>query len=105
MSGIAKLGGTLGAALLAVLLIPGTTATAAAQTPANSRRSRKTCCRSCSARVRSATGPDTAAPMSLLTYQEVRPWVRAIKQRVSTRADAAVAHRPQHRRVRSTIRR
>jgi hypothetical protein len=33
MSGIAKLGGTLGAGLLAVLLIPGTTATPAAQTP------------------------------------------------------------------------
>jgi hypothetical protein len=29
--------------------------------------------------------PNAAAPMSLLTYQEVRPWVRAIKQRVSAR--------------------
>lgn len=29
--------------------------------------------------------PGTAAPMSLLTYQEVRPWVRAITTRVSLR--------------------
>ena len=29
--------------------------------------------------------PDAAAPMSLLTYQDVRPWVRSIKARVSNR--------------------
>jgi hypothetical protein len=29
--------------------------------------------------------PGTSAPMSLLTYEEVRPWARAIKQRVVTR--------------------
>lgn len=29
--------------------------------------------------------PGTAAPMSLLTYEEVRPWVRAIKRRVVSR--------------------
>src|SRR5687768_11064529 len=29
--------------------------------------------------------PDTSAPMSLLTYQEVRPWARSIKQKVTRR--------------------
>jgi hypothetical protein len=29
--------------------------------------------------------PDTFAPMSLLTYEEARPWVRSIKQRVAAR--------------------
>jgi hypothetical protein len=86
MSRIAKLGGTVGAAFLVGLLVPGTTATPSAQTQARPnltftkdvlpilQRSCQKCHR-----------PDTAAPMSLLTYQEVRPWVRAIRQRVSTR--------------------
>ena len=29
--------------------------------------------------------PGTAAPMALLTYEQVRPWARAIKDRVTTR--------------------
>lgn len=29
--------------------------------------------------------PDSVAPMSLLTYEEVRPWARAIKQRTAVR--------------------
>jgi hypothetical protein len=29
--------------------------------------------------------PDSMAPMSFLTYEDVRPWVRAIKQKVSAR--------------------
>jgi hypothetical protein len=29
--------------------------------------------------------PNSIAPMSLITYQEVRPWARAIRERVSTR--------------------
>src|SRR5690242_11920436 len=29
--------------------------------------------------------PDNMAPMSLLTYREVRPWARAIKAKVVTR--------------------
>ena len=37
--------------------------------------------------------PDNMAPMSLRTYEEVRPWVRSIAQRVGSAADAAVAHR------------
>jgi hypothetical protein len=41
--------------------------------------------------------PGTSAPMSLMTYEEARPWARAIKQKVTRARDAAVAHRPQHR--------
>src|SRR5262245_47680442 len=29
--------------------------------------------------------PNSIAPMSLITYQDVRPWARSIKERVSTR--------------------
>src|SRR5205814_7944819 len=29
--------------------------------------------------------PNSIAPMSLITYQEVRPWARSIKERVATR--------------------
>ena len=42
--------------------------------------------------------PDSIAPMSLITYQEARPWAR-VDQGARRRApDAAVAHRPQRRR-------
>ena len=37
--------------------------------------------------------------MSLMTYQEVRPWARSIKQKTSRARNAAVAHRSQHRRI------
>src|SRR5438045_6025523 len=29
--------------------------------------------------------PDSIAPMSLLTYQEARPWARSIQERVASR--------------------
>src|SRR5512144_2878146 len=29
--------------------------------------------------------PNSIAPMSLITYQDARPWARSIKERVSTR--------------------
>src|ERR1700757_1869766 len=29
--------------------------------------------------------PDSIAPMSLITYQDARPWARSIKERVATR--------------------
>ncbi len=41
--------------------------------------------------------PDSIAPMSLLTYDEARPWARSIKTRVAAAADAAVAHRQDRR--------
>ena len=45
--------------------------------------------------------PDGVAPMSLITYEEVRPWARAIKTRTgigpARRRDAALVHREEHR--------
>jgi hypothetical protein len=89
MSGLAKLGGTLGAVLVAGLMVPGTIATPAAQAqaqpnPTFTRDVLPIMQRSC----QKCHRPDTAAPMSLLTYQDVRPWVRAIRQRVGTRETA-----------------
>ena len=37
--------------------------------------------------------PGYIAPMSLMTYEEVRPWARSIRSRRDDAADAAVAHR------------
>ena len=37
--------------------------------------------------------PGEVAPMALRTYDEVRPWARAIKQKVVARANAAVVRR------------
>ena len=34
---------------------------------------------------RAAIGPGAIAPMSLLTYEDARPWARSIKQKVVTR--------------------
>ena len=38
--------------------------------------------------------PGAIAPMSLLTYEDARPWARSIKQKVANARDAAVVHRP-----------
>jgi hypothetical protein len=88
MSRIAKLTGTSGLALVVSLLVP---APAYAQTSALATTSTATptftkdvlpimqlSCQKCHR-------PGSNAPMSLLTYQDVRPWVRAIRQRVSAR--------------------
>ncbi len=40
---------------------------------------------------------DSIAPMSLVTYEEARPWARSIKTRVVAAPDAAVAHRQDRR--------
>ena len=45
--------------------------------------------------------PDGVAPMSLVTYEDVRPWARAIKTRTGIgpegRRHAALVHREEHR--------
>ena len=45
--------------------------------------------------------PDGVAPMSLITYKEVRPWAKAIKERTAAarqaRRDAALVRREEHR--------
>src|SRR3954468_23643203 len=37
------------------------------------------------AKCQSCHQPNSIAPMSLITYQDVRPWARSIRDRVSTR--------------------
>ena len=45
--------------------------------------------------------PDGVAPMPLTTYEEVRPWARAMKMKTGLRSagggDAAVVRREEHR--------
>ena len=89
------LGGLFGAALM---VSAGTTAFAQTPTPAAGQptftkdvapilqRSCQTCHR-----------PGMMAPMSLLTYQDARPWARSIKAKVSTPRDAALVHRSPRR--------
>ena len=45
------------------------------------------------AKCESCHRPDQMAPMSLVTYEEVRPWVRVDRGAHQRTADAAVAHR------------
>ena len=35
--------------------------------------------------------PGTASPMSLLTYEQTRPWARSIKRRVASRPGTSIA--------------
>src|SRR5688500_7936710 len=86
--GVRRLSGRAAVAAWALGLLAGP---AAAQTPPPSdvtfsrdivpilQRSCQTCHR-----------PDGVAPMSLLTYEEVRPWARAIKQRTGIGPRAGV---------------
>src|SRR5438067_11168749 len=39
----------------------------------------------CQAKCQECHQPNSIAPMSLITYQDVRPWARSIKERVSQR--------------------
>ena len=48
--------------------------------------------------------PTMFAPMSLMTYDDARPWARSIKQRVVARDDAAVGRRSGARRRSRTTR-
>ncbi len=44
--------------------------------------------------------PGEVAPMSLLTYQDARPWAKSIKQAVAHQEDAAMVRRSARRQVR-----
>ena len=106
MSGIAKLGGTLGAALLAGLLIPGSPATPSAQAqapqaPTFTKDVLPILQRSCQKCHRPGHGRADVAPH---LSGGAAVGARDPAARLDA-ADAAVAHRPQHRRVHSTIRR
>jgi hypothetical protein len=78
-----KLAGTSGLALAVGLLIPASAGaqTRASAAPTFSKDVLPIMQRSC----QKCHRPGSNAPMSLLTYQDVRPWVRAIKARVSAR--------------------
>jgi mono/diheme cytochrome c family protein len=99
--------GSVGIVLCAgVVMALGTAASVAAQTAARSPEPQVTFTkdvatilqRSCQACHR----PNNIAPMSLLTYEDARPWARSIRAKVSER-EMPPWHRPQrrHREVRS----
>ena len=79
----------LGAILTAVLLMSGATGIGNAQAPATQTPDQVTFAkdvapilqRSC----QNCHRPGNIGPMSLLTYQDVRPWARAIKQQIVQR--------------------
>src|SRR5438477_13007498 len=78
------------AILIVVMVVMATRVTAGAQAPANTVAQGQVTftkdvapilqnkCQVCHR-------PDTFAPMSLLTYEDVRPWAKAIKEKVVTR--------------------
>src|SRR5213595_3371574 len=69
-------------ALSAALMLPATAAAAdAAKTPTFTRDIAPIFQEKCEACHR----PDSMAPMSLMSYDEVRPWARSIKTRVAGR--------------------
>jgi hypothetical protein len=68
-------------ALVAMPTVPAAQIQAAPGTPTYTKDVLPILQRSC----QKCHRPGTAAPMSLLTYQEVRPWARSIRQKVSTR--------------------
>src|SRR3979409_296449 len=75
--------------MVSVAAVFGATIGAAAQAPANATAATVTFTkdvapilqRSC----QSCHRPNNIAPMSLLTYEEARPWARSIRSRVSER--------------------
>src|SRR4051812_43100573 len=79
MAGAAKVAGALACVFLAGITAPSTLAAQSA--PTFSKDVLPILQRSC----QKCHRPGTAAPMSLLTYQEVRPWARSIKARVTSR--------------------
>ena len=73
--------GLMALALLVVGTAPAIAAGNAEDTPTFTKDVLPILQRSC----QSCHRPGTAAPMALLTYEQVRPWARAIKDRVTTR--------------------
>src|ERR1700720_2996463 len=78
-----KLRWGIGAAAVSALLLPAGAALAADQ--AKSVTFSKDVAPIFQARCQSCHEPGSIAPMSLITYEEARPWAKSIRQRVSTR--------------------
>jgi hypothetical protein len=83
MPGVVKLAGPLGLAASVTLLVTGSTMSAQGQgaSPTFTKDVLPIVQRSC----QQCHRPGTGAPMSLMTYQDVRPWVRSIRTKVSKR--------------------
>ena len=79
--GIRSLGVAAAAAAFAALLLAPGTAVAQAEDPTFTRDVAPILQRSC----QSCHREGAIAPMSLLTYEETRPWARAIREKVETR--------------------
>ena len=78
------------AILIVVMVVMATLVTAGAQAPANTvAQGQVTFTRDVAPilqnRCQVCHRPDTFAPMSLLTYEDARPWARAIKEKVVIR--------------------
>ena len=89
MAGATKVAGALAWVFLAAITAPSTLADQTADGPTPSNAAAPTFSkdvlpilqRSC----QKCHQPGTSAPMSLMTYEEARPWARSIKQRVTPR--------------------
>src|SRR2546428_11877779 len=82
--------GVVLAGWIAMVVQIATPATAGAQAPANAAAHgqvtfSKNVAPIFQAKCQECHQPNSIAPMSLITFQEVRPWARAIKERVVTR--------------------
>jgi len=81
MFGVPKFAGGLAIAGLFVVAMPADSSAQTAAAPTFTKDVLPILQRSC----QKCHRPGTSAPMSLLTYQEVRPWTRAIKARTTNR--------------------
>ncbi len=82
MRDLANFGGVLGVSVLAGLLgVSSAAAQSGSATPTFTKDVLPILQRSC----QNCHRPGTAAPMSLLTYQDARPWVRSMRAKVSAR--------------------
>jgi hypothetical protein len=77
--------GSFGAVLSAALSMPGVLASQQATSPGPQVTFTKDVAPILQQHCQSCHRPDTFAPMSLLTYEDARPWARSIKQRVVAR--------------------
>src|SRR5262245_52028635 len=79
-AGLVALGAVVGAGIVA---LGGTLR--AADTPAKQVTFSKDVAPIFQSKCQECHQPNSIAPMSLITYQEARPWARSIKERVATR--------------------
>ena len=90
MRAIGKLGVVIFPALIVTTVMLAALVTAGAQAPANTAGQApvtftKDVAPILQNRCQVCHRPDTFAPMSLLTYEDARPWARSIKEKVATR--------------------